>query len=87
MLEKRKSITLRGILLYGPPGTGKSLIARMICDVLNVAAKSDTWPRNILMHACRIRKRKFEIYLMMLRRDQEGLWGKQPITRDYIRRN
>ena len=29
----------QGILLYGPPGTGKSLIARTVCDVLNVAAK------------------------------------------------
>ena len=29
----------RGILLYGTPGTSKSLIARTICDALNVAAK------------------------------------------------
>ena len=29
----------RGILLYRPPDTDKSLIARTMCDVLNVAAK------------------------------------------------
>ena len=31
-----------GILLHGPPGTGESLVARTICNVLNVDPKSST---------------------------------------------